>query len=533
MDIKQLRETIDDLFDKRTQFMMLQQEIAENFYPQRANFTVRHNVGESFAEDLMTSYPVLTRRDLADQFATMLRPTEKEWFHMAPRDNEREGIEANRWLERASDIQRRAMFDPKSKFNRATKEGDHDFATFGQCAISVRLNRNADALLYRCWHLRDMVWKENEEGEIGLIGRRWNPTYRDLESLFPGKNHTSVAEKARKQPFEETKCYHIICEADMYDGNPKGKPYWSVYYDVEHDHLIEAVPVFNKEYAIPRWQTVSGSQYAYSPATIVALPDARLIQAMTYTLLEAGEKAVNPPMVATQNVVRSDVSIYAGGITWVDDEYDERLGQALRPMSQETRALPFGVDMQQDSRAMINAAFYLNKLTLPQRGPEMTAYEVGQRVQQYIRDAMPVFGPMEDEYNGALCELTFDVLMRAGAFGSPLDVPPSLQNADIQFRFESPLHDAVEEQKGQKLLEAKALIAEAAALDESAIVTLDAKKALRDALQGIKTPAEWINDEATVKQIQEARQAAQQSQQVLDAMEQGSSVAANLAKVQQ
>jgi hypothetical protein len=50
-------------------------------------------------------------------------------------------------------------------------------------------------------------------------------------------------------------------------------------------------------YVIPRWQTVSGSQYAYSPATVAALPDARLIQAMTLTFFEAGEKATNPPMV--------------------------------------------------------------------------------------------------------------------------------------------------------------------------------------------------------------------------------------------
>jgi hypothetical protein len=61
---------------------------------------------------------------------------------------------------------------------------------------------------------------------------------------------------------------------------------------VDHDcELIHAMPVWTGFYRIPRWQTVSGSQYSYSPATVAALPDARLIQAMTFTLLEAGEKA--------------------------------------------------------------------------------------------------------------------------------------------------------------------------------------------------------------------------------------------------
>jgi hypothetical protein len=85
---------------------------------------------------------------------------------------------------------------------------------------------------------------------------------------------------------------------------------------------MEEVSQWNREYSIERWQTVSGSQYAYSPATIVALPDARLLQAMTYTLLHAGEKIVDPPLIATEDVVRSDVALYAGGITWIDRDYE-------------------------------------------------------------------------------------------------------------------------------------------------------------------------------------------------------------------
>lgn len=530
MQIKQLRETIDKLFSNRTQFILLLQEIAENFYPERADFTVRREIGDTFAENLMTSYPILARRDLGDQIGTMLRPTAKEWFHMVPVDKGRENNEAKRWLEWASGIQRRAMYDRVTQFTRATKEGDHDFAAFGQCVISTRLNRDASALLYRCWHIRDVVWLENEDGQIGLIARKWKPYRRDLQRLFGSKNHQNLDQEARQDPFAEVDCYHIICEADMYDDNPMGKPYWSIYYDITHDHVLEAIPVWNKEYIIPRWQTVSGSQYAYSPAAIAALPDARLIQAMTYTLLEAGEKVVNPPMVATQDAVRSDLAMYAGGITWVDIEYDERLGQAVRPMTIEAGGMPLGIEMQHDSRAMIAQAFFLNKLTLPQRAPEMTAYEVGQRIQEYIRGAIPIFEPMEMNYNGELCELTFDILLRAGALGSPADMPASLRGADIQFRFESPLHDAIEQQKGQKLLEMKALIAEAVALDQSVIAIPDAKVALRDALDGIGVPARWMRDEVTVRQIEQAQKAAAESQQVLASMEQSAAVSANLAK---
>ena len=538
MNAKDLAEFGDGLFSKRSSLLSLWQEQADNFYPERADFTYQRSLGTDFAANLQTSYPVLCRRDLGDQISSMLRPTQKEWFHVGMRDPYAEDNETERFLEWATKVQRRAMYDPVSQFTRATKEGDHDFATFGQCALRLRLNKAGDALLYTCFHLRDMAWAENEDGQIGMMFRRWKPTARDLLRLFgQGKIHYDVYKAATgNDPLQETQCMHMIVEADLYDDDAKGKPFWSIAYDVEHDQVMEAVPVWNREYAIPRWQTVSGSQYAFSPATVTALPDARLIQAMTYTLLEAGEKVVNPPLVATKDVVKSDMSVYAGGVTWIDRDYDERLGDALRPMTIDAKGMPLGIEMQKDSRQMIAACFFLNKLSMPQRGPEMTAYEVGQRVQEYIRGALPLFEPMEMNYNGEICMLTWDLMLRNGAFGNPQNFPRRVRQAmeagAMQFRFESPLHDALEAQKGAKFLEMKALIAEAAAIDKSAIALPDATVALRDALNGIGVPANWIRSETTVEQMKAAEAAAQQAQTTLAAMQQGADVAATLATAQ-
>lgn len=533
MDAKALRDCIEQIFTKRSTMMLLWQEQAENFYPERADFTLKRVPGTDFAANLMTSYPVLCRRDLGDQFSSMLRPTAKEWAHVVPVDDRLQDGETERWLQMATRTQRRAMYDPAAMFTVATKAGDHDFATFGQTALSVRLNRNQDALLYRCHHLRDVVWMDGEEGKICLVARRWKPWARSLKRLFGDKVHPSVDQMLqRNEHFAEVDCMHIVCEADLYDGQGKknGLQYWSIYMDMTHESkVMEEVQTWNPEYIIPRWSRPGDTQYAYSPATIAALPDARLIQAMTYTLLEAGEKVVNPPLLATEDVVRSDVGVYAGAITWVDRDYDERLGEALRPMNIDAKGMPLGVEMQKDSRSMIAAAFFLNKLTLPNRGPEMTAYEVGQRIQEYIRGALPLFEPMEMEYNGAVCKLTFEILRRHGAFGAIEDMPIKLRNAPLQFRFESPLHDAIEQQKGQKFLEMHQLITQAMALDQRASAVPNIIVALRDALSGIQTPATWVNTENETKKIMQAQdeQAAMAGQ--LAAAEQASKVVGNLA----
>ncbi|HEY9064722.1 MAG TPA: portal protein [Burkholderiaceae bacterium] len=532
MNIKQLRDLADELFTKKFPLTSLHQEIADNFYPERADFTIRRSMGTDFAANLMSSYPIQCRRDLGNQFGTMLRPTAKPWFHAARRytPKDLEDIEVRAFLEWFTETQRRAMYDPHALFTRATKEGDHDFAAFGQCAISVELNRDHDGLLYRCWHLRDMCWQENELGKIGFVARRWKPTAQTLKRTFRDRVHDSVTRMLEKQPFAEVDCLHLVVEADMYDDNARGRPRWSLWYDTQHDQLMDATPIWGKHYVIPRWQTVSGVQYSYSPATVAALPDARLLQAMTFTLLEAGEKATSPPMVAVQDVIRSDMALYAGGVTYVDAEYDERLGEALRPIAQDFRGFNFGLQMNQDTRAMLHSAFFLNALSLPERAPEMTAYEVGQRVQQYIRNALPIFEPMEDEYNAAICEETFELMWRNGGFGNPTSWPKKLQGAEIDFSFESPLHDAVEEMKGQKFQQAQTIIGEAVALDPSCALVPKAEIALRDALMGIGVPARWLFSEAQVQQRKKDQEAAQQKQATLANLEQASNVAKNIGQ---
>jgi hypothetical protein len=298
--------------------------------------------------------------------------------------------------------------------------------------------------------------------------------------------------------------------------------------DCEDGHVIECVGARINPYVIPRWQTVSGSQYAYSPATICALPDARLIQAMSLTLLEAGEKAVNPPMVGVQEMIRGDVSVYAGGVTWVDMAYDGKLREVLQPINQDKTGLAFGLEVVRDKRMELRSAFFLDKLDLPVRTGDMTAYEVSQRVREYIRGALPLFEPVETDYNGGLCERTFEVLLQEGTFGTPDTFPEALRDSDIQYTFTSPLRDAIDKQKGQIFLEGAGIISQTLALDQSVGSIPDAKVVLRDTLAGIGWPTKWMRSEEDVDKMNEAEAEQAQQQQLLEQMQQGAEVVKNL-----
>jgi hypothetical protein len=529
--ISELIKQGDYLWGKRASLESLWQEIADNFYVERADFTTKRYLGDEFAAHLTTSYPLLVRRDLGNAFSAMLRPSDKEWFRIAA-----DGVEdyaGKAWMDWATKLQKRAMYEKAAQFVRATKEGDHDFAGFGQTVISVELRPDRSGLLYRCWHLRDVVWCEGFDGQAETVHRKWRPTvYQLFETFGKEKMTQKLKDRMEKDPHCEVECRHIVIPARMYKGEMKVRtPLVSIYLNVEDNELIEETPTRTNPYVIPRWQTVSGSQYAYSAATVCALPDARLLQAMTLTLLEAGEKAVNPPMIATQEAIRGDVSLYAGGITWVDQAYDERLGEVLRPLTIDKSGIPLGMEMSANTQMMLRQAFFLDKLDLPMRTPEMTAYEVGQRVQEYIRNALPLFEPVETDYNGGLCERTFGVLFDAGAFGPITDIPPSLSEKDIQFKFVSPLRDAIEKQKSQTFAEASQVIAQAVSLDPGAAYIVDAKVALRDTLEGIGVPTKWTRSEEAVQKIADEDAAMQQQQQALAALQQGATVAKDLNEV--
>ncbi len=506
------------LFEGKRTLDTLWQEVSEQFYPERAIFTLKRDLSDEFASHLMTSAPVLARRDLAESFSSMLR--RGKWFHLRTEREDVEDFAVKQWLEYATEVQFRAMSDRQAHFKKAAKLADNDYAAFGQAVMQITLNRERDRLLYRTWHLKDCAWSEDADGNIDQLHRKWTPRVDQLVAMFgEDKIHQQLrdmlANDVRKtNRLREVECRHVVMPGE-------DRKWCSMYIDVENEHVMEYVELDRFEYVIPRW-AMSGSQYAHSPAVMVALPDARLIQAVTLTLLEAGERYVNPPMMATQDVVRSDIQLFAGGVTWVDSDYDERLGEALRPMTQDKGAFPVAFNIHEDIRHALAEAFYLNKLSLPpMQGHEMTATEVRERVQEYIRQALPLFEPLEEEYNAAVCDSTFELLFANGAFGPREDIPPKLLGEETRFQFETPLKAAEDSEKAANFDQLMTLLERGMAAESTLPASIDFHKAFREAIEGVGVPTDWQFSESETADRVEQMQQMQMAQQAMAMAQEG------------
>ena len=148
--------------------------------------------------------------------------------------------------------------------------------------------------------------------------------------------------------------------------------------------------------------------------------------------------------------------------------------------------------------------------------------------EQYIRDAIPLFEPMETDYNGSLMEDTFSELMRLGTFGPTEEVPEELLEQEITFRFESPLHDAIERVEAETFVESTELILAATELDENAGAVLDVIKSLRGALKGIGQKEENLRSEDEFEAIADERRQARETAEALATAQQGADVASTL-----
>jgi len=499
MDSTQLKKFADERFSEQSRVLNLWQSLAENFYPERSDFTLSHSLGDELADGLADSTPILIRRDLGNSFSAMLR--DGQWFNMTT--EEEPSHLAKKWLEFGTGRLLKLMEHRSANFRRSTKEGDHDYATFGQNVMSIEPNKLRNGLLFRSWHLRDCAWWDDDTGQVGGLIRRWKPKYHELRTYFGDeKLHPNVTREIEKKLFSELEVLHFDMPTTMFDFDDEALnqfPFVSLFLDVKNHHIIDKVGKRFRSYIVPRFQTIAGSPYAYSPATVVGLPDARTLQAMTHTLLEAGERHARPPIIATENVIRGDANLYSDGITYVAEDYDERLGASLRPLTQDAKGFPFGQDMRAGVVEILQAAFYVDKIDLPDKGGEMTAYEFSERMKQYRRNNLPLFSPLEHEYNGQMCEAAFNIAMEFNMLGSPHDVPRELQGREVLFKFESPLTESEEEKKVQLFSQVSNMLRDAAEFDQGVALNIDFDVALRDSIEGIGAPMTWLAEVDEVK----------------------------------
>jgi hypothetical protein len=234
---------------------------------------------------------------------------------------------------------------------------------------------------------------------------------------------------------------------------------------------------------------------------------------MGHTILVGGQRAVDPPTWVADDAVLSAVRTFPGGLTVVDAEAVRNTGG--KPIGQLDMGanIPVGREMQADYREMVGNAFFKNVFNLPV-DQNMTATEVMERKEEFIRTIGPTMGQLENDYIGVIVRRVFGILMRASVDvkGNPIDggpIPPApdvLQNKDAEFEFMSPIQQARKMIEAHALASSFQLIGPVLQMQPQVGDNIDGDEIVRDLPDMFNMPHKWIKSRDNVDAARQQRQ---------------------------
>ena len=508
-DVKQILERQDKLESQRSNWHLLWQDCAEIFLPRRASFTKGVRDGEALTNRIYDSAPMIARRGLSSALDGMLKPKTHPWFSMVPREP---GVqvddEARLWLDEAERRLRAGIYNARARFIERSGEVDDDIVTFGTGCLYIGTDVNEKHLVFKSYHLRRVFIAENSDGLVDTVHVVLSYSARQALQKWGDKIGEKVKEALNNEK-DQDKSFDFLWVVKPRDDAKTGRddnvnfPFMSVVIGKADENVVEESGFREFPFAVPRWDTSTEELYGRSPA-MLALPDSNTLQAIGKTLLVAGQKSADPPMFAASDSIIGTPRTFPGGITYFDPDAASLMGGRAPIFPMETGAkIPVGREMQNDLRMQLKQAFFLDILHLPLERPEMTATEVLERKEDFLRTMGPVFGRLESDYIAPVVERSFKLMWRAGQF-PPL--PESLDKVGIKFEYASPLERARKQFETAGFGRIYEILMPLASVNQEILDNFDGDAIARDSPETFGLPQKWIKSLARVQEIRQARQ---------------------------
>jgi len=452
--VKQLLDKYRQRKAERTTLNRLWEEIAEVLAPERCGFTASSTNRNRNDHAIYDTTPIIAKRGLVNSISGMLRPKSTsggKWFDIVPIDEDLlDDVEVKGWVDQAEDILWRHMYNPDANFISATGEVDDDLVTFGTGVGYVGMAPDMRGLMYKAFHLNKLYLDVDGLNDIVgvFISEKFTPRQAAMlfgEERLGAKTLERLRQRDKKARDEKSEFVWSVCR--RYEFEPMSRsnldmPWASTIIDVDSEHIIEETGYEEMPFFIPRWDTRSDEAFGRGVGTL-ALPSVLTLNQMGKTMLRALHRAVDPPWLLPSDSMVNAPQLRPGGVSYYDAKAIRNLGLS-KPFQQMDSAaqIPWGLNAQTAERESIMALFFKNVLNLPIDGPSMTATEVLERRESFVREVGSLYGSLENSYTSVVTERSFNLLLRKGAFGPPETIPEVLRGTDIQFRFASPVEKA-------------------------------------------------------------------------------------------
>lgn len=388
-------------------------------------------------------------------------------------------------------------------------------------------------LRVRQYHMGDVVVDEGESEIIDTVMRRWTTNVRNARQRWPGlelgKSVDDGPGGVRRKPSEKAEFLHVVVPATdpIVQEMPArwrklGAPYYACWVNRLDRKTVKFDTYEEFPYLVPRWYKTRGEVYGRSPA-MTAMPDIRMVNQMSSTILRGAEKIVDPPLVIPDGGLVSPARLFPGGIT-----YSEGTIEIKTLIPPGTSRIETGNQLLEQRQQAIREAFFTPLFATPE-SPVKTATQVLQEVDERNRALSPMLVRLQSELFNGLIKRTYNLLLRAGRIPEP---PMALQGDRLKVEYVSPLVASQRQMEALSTVRLFEMLNVWAAFDKGIIDPVDMDKLFPYILLGSGAPADIARSATDVKRLREARK--QQEDQMVQAetMLKGGEVAAKLGMAQ-
>jgi hypothetical protein len=502
-DIARILARLKHLEAERATWEPVWQSIAEYVLPNRADFAVQRGPGQERTQKLYDMTAVHANEMLASALHAMLTNPALHWFTLRTYDEKVNVIRAVRaWLEDAQTRMEAVFSSPRAGFTPAIHEFYLDLGAPGTAVMLVE-ERGRDQILFRTHHLAECMLAEGETGRIDTIYRKFKMTARQLAQRFETLPEKIANALAGDKPDQEFEIVHAVEPRADYDGrrlDGRNMPWRSCYVALQDKAELSEGGYQEFPFVAARWSKVAGETYGRSPSW-TALPDIKMVNAMSRTVLRAAQKATDPPLLLSDEGIVLPVRTTPGGLNF--GAVDGQGRELMKPLVTGAR-IDIGLEMQEQRREQIRHAFFVDQLQFF-NDQRMTATEVLQRTEERLRLMSPMVGRMQIEGLGPLVERVFSIMLRRGQFLPP---PLELRGQEIKIEYVSPIAKAQRASDLVAMSRGFELLAPYAAANPAALDVIDGDELVRAVADLSSFPLKVVRDARALAAVRAGRQQA-------------------------
>ena len=506
------------------------QEIADYIVPRKADITLSRTAGDKRMEKIFDATAIHAAELLSASLHGMLTNPSSKWFDLQYQDDALNiDDEAKEYLESQVDVMYKAY--QRSNFSEQIHELYHDLVTFG---TGVMMIEDVDgAIRFSTRHISECYLSEDEYGRIDTVFRKFKMPLRAMVKKFgEDKLSDKRLNELEKDPYKEVEIVHAVMprDASMIDYGKKdgmNKPYKSCYVDPESKMILRESGFDEFPYVCPRFFKASHELSYGRSVAMVALPDVKMLNAMSETTIKAAQKQVDPPLMVPDDGFMLPVRTKPSGLNF----YRAGTRDRIEPLNIGAQN-PLGLNIEEQRRNAIRSAFYVDQL-LTGEGPQKTATEVIQLTEQKMRILGPVLGRLTAELLNPMTDRVYNILSRNKRFDEP---PMQLEGGDVDVEYVSPLAKAQRQSDIQSIMQMFELLSPLAAINAGIFDHFDFDGLIRHILKTLAIPATITKGEGQVAEDRENAQMQQQEAQEMAQVQQMSEsmgAAAPMAKVLQ